>query len=184
MSNERRPPYLRLQTVTVPVADLDRSLSFYEITLGFKIIQRMSLPEGVQVGLVAPPDGDAILILSESDPDHRLGTPTGVTFLTDNLDERCREWSARGVHFAESPWAPFSGARGTIFLDIDRNIFQLVEADVASQQLEHARRTAAERAERERRAAHELTIAIRVQAGLLPRERPFVRTLDYAAICL
>src|SRR4030095_6287666 len=109
MSNERPLPHIRLQTVTVPVADLDRSLSFYEITLGFKLLQRMSLPEGIRVGLAGPPDGEAVLILPESDPARRRATRTGVTFRTDDLDERCRDWSARGVHFAESPWAPFSG---------------------------------------------------------------------------
>ena len=183
MAKEQTPAYLRLQTIMVPVANLDRSLAFYEAALGFRIIQER-LPAGLGVALVAPPDGDAILVLSESDPDHRLGTRTGVSFLTDDLDRRHREWSARGVVFIELPHQALSGTRTAMFEDLDRNTFYIVEADVVSQQLEAARRSAVERAERERRAAHELIIATQVQAGLLPRERPALKTLDYSGVCL
>jgi serine phosphatase RsbU (regulator of sigma subunit) len=183
MADEQTPAYLRLQTITVPVANLDRSLAFYEAKLGFRVLEGR-LPAGLRVALVAPPDGDAILVLSEFDPDHRLGTSTGVSFLTDDLDRRHIEWSARGVVFTEPPHQALSGTRSARFVDIDRNAFHLVEADVVSQQLESARRAAAERLERERRSAHELIIATQVQAGLLPRERPALNTLDYAGVCL
>jgi serine phosphatase RsbU (regulator of sigma subunit)/predicted enzyme related to lactoylglutathione lyase len=183
MAKEQTPGYLRLQAIVVPVADIDRSLAFYETQLGFKNIQGR-LPAGMRIRLVAPPDGDAILVLSESDPDHRLGTATGVSFLTDDIDQRHREWAARGVVFTDPPHQALSGTRTATFVDIDRNTFQIIEADFATQQLEAARRAAAERADRERRAAHELVIATQVQAGLLPRERPPLKTLDYAGVCL
>jgi len=164
MAKEQTPAYLRLQGIMVPVADIDRSLAFYETRLGFKNIQGR-LPAGLRIGLVAPPDGDAILVLSESDPDHRLGTATGVSFLTDDIDQRYREWVARGVVFTDPPHQALSGTRTAAFVDPDRNTFQIIEADFASQQLEAARRAAAERAERERRAEHELIIATQVQAA-------------------
>jgi len=177
--------YLRVQTITVPVSNLERSLSFYETKLGFKVIVRQMLSiAGPRIGLVAPSHGPAILILSESDPGRRLGTTTGVTFLTDDLDTRYREWSARGVQFTEAPRSVPWGSKHATFLDIDRNAFTLVEADVVTRQLESERRAEDERVERERLAAHEIGIATQVQAGLFPHERPFLTTLDYAGVCL
>ena len=176
-------PYLRIQTVTVPVADLDRSLFFYRTRLGFTILHESVAFTGARIGLVAPPDGSAILVLSQSDPDHRLGTATGISLLTDDLDAQYLEWSSRGVSFGEAP-QPSRGARHVTFRDLDGNAFHLVEADVVSRQLEAEREAAAARAERERRAAHEIAIAMKVQAGLFPQQRPPVTTLDYEGRCI
>jgi serine phosphatase RsbU (regulator of sigma subunit) len=191
VADERAAEYLRIQTITVPVADLDRSLEFYQTRLGFKILQQMSLPGGMRVALVSPSQGSALLILSDADPDHRLGSTTGVSLLTDNLDALHREWSARGVQFTQEPQpAPWTaepspwGARQATFLDLDSNAFHLVEADVISQRLELERKAAAEKADRERRAAQELAIATQVQAGLFPRSRPAITTLNYEGVCL
>src|SRR5262249_41169708 len=46
------------------------------------------------------------------------------------------------------------------------------------------RRSRMEQLERERHAAREIAIATDVQAGLFPRRRPSLATLDYAGVCL
>ena len=79
------PSHLRIQTITVPVSDLRRSLVFYEITLEFRSVHRGTFASGAAFALVAPPDGVAILLLSESDSDKRIGTFTGVSFVTTDL---------------------------------------------------------------------------------------------------
>jgi serine phosphatase RsbU (regulator of sigma subunit) len=184
MANEPADAYLRVQTITVPVSNLERSLEFYETLLGFRVVVRqMPFIDHPRIGIVAPPHGSTVLILSESVPG-RLGTTTGVSFLTDDLDARYREWLARGVEFTEPPRSVPWGSKHATFLDLDRNAFTLVEADVVTRQLESERRDAEERAEREVRAAHEIAIAMQVQAGLLPQERPSLTTLDYAGVCL
>jgi len=53
-----------------------------------------------------------------------------------------------------------------------------------TQAVEAQRRTAAEKQESERRAAHELEIARQVQARLFPQTFPSLRTLDYAGVCI
>ena len=53
-----------------------------------------------------------------------------------------------------------------------------------TQAVEAQRRAAAEKLEFERRAAHELDIAKRVQARLFPQTFPPLRTLDYAGVCI
>jgi serine phosphatase RsbU (regulator of sigma subunit)/predicted enzyme related to lactoylglutathione lyase len=176
--------HLRLHNVTVPVTDLDRSFEFYANLLGFKRVHEMTLPHGVRAGIVAPPDGTAILVLAESDPQRQRGTMTGVSFVTDDIHAHHREWSNRGVRF-DGPvrGGPF-GVLHAVFRDPDDNGFQLVAADPLTQQIEAERRSRAEQLERERQAGREIAIAIDVQAGLFPRGRPPLSTLDYAGVCL
>jgi serine phosphatase RsbU (regulator of sigma subunit)/catechol 2,3-dioxygenase-like lactoylglutathione lyase family enzyme len=177
-------PYLRIQAIAVHVSDLDRSRTFYGDALGFGIIQPPSQPTDRRLLFVAPPDGAAVLVLVESDlANGRSGAPD-VAFVTDDLDARYREWSQRGVHFAQPPRSVPWSARQAIFLDPDGNAFSLIEADVVSQQLDGERNAAAERQARERRAAQEIEIATQVQAGLFPRRRPPLATLDYEGVCL
>jgi serine phosphatase RsbU (regulator of sigma subunit)/predicted enzyme related to lactoylglutathione lyase len=177
-------PYLRIQAIAVNVHDLDRSLVFYGATLGFRVIHPPTLPAGMRLAFVAPPDGAAVLVLTESEPGSRPRGAPDIAFITDDIDARFREWSERGVHFSQPPRSVPWSARQAIFQDPDGNAFSLIQADVVSQQLEAERHAAAERAERERRAAQEIEIATQVQAGLFPRRRPPLATLDYEGLCL
>lgn len=184
MSEPKPASFLRLQTVSVPVSDLSRSLEFYAGSLGFRILRRVESPSGVKAGFVAPPDGVAILILSESDPDRRMGSSTGVVFVTGNITAQHDEWSSRGVRFSEAPQSTPWGMRHATFHDPDGNAFRLVETDAVTEQIEAERRAVVERAERERLSALELRIATQVQAGLLPNQWPHVASLDHAGLCL
>ena len=53
-----------------------------------------------------------------------------------------------------------------------------------SRAVEAQRRAAAEKQEAERRAAHELEIAMQVQSRLFPQRLPPMRTLEYAGACV
>jgi serine phosphatase RsbU (regulator of sigma subunit) len=176
--------HLRIQSVAVPVSDLRLSVEFFKTILGFRVLHHGELGSGISFAAVAPPDGTAILFLSEVDPYRRMGTETGVSFVTTDLATRHREWSERGVRFRDPPRAFAGGMRAATFLDLDDNAFVLGEVDSLTEAIEAERRSIAERAERERRAADELAIATQVQAGLFPRQRPFMRTLDYVGVCL
>ena len=176
--------YLRVQAIGVHVHDLDRSLAFYGAALGITIIHPPTQPPGTKLAFVAPPDGAAVLVLLESDaPGGSRGAPD-IAFVTDDLDGRYSEWSQRGVHFRQPPRTVPWSARQAIFLDPDGNAFSLIEADVVSRQLVAERQAAAEREARERRAAQEIEIATQVQAGLFPRRRPPLMTLDYEGLCV
>ena len=182
--DESSPSHLRIQAVTVPVSDLERSIEFYETTLGFTVVQRVSTPLGVRLAFVAPPDGPALLILTEADTARRMGTASGIVFVTDDIARQHRDWVDRGVVFNASPQATDWGAQHATFSDPDGNSFQLIEADVITRQIEAERERVADAAERARRAAQDIRIAKQVQAGLFPRLRPSVQTLDYAGLCL
>jgi serine phosphatase RsbU (regulator of sigma subunit) len=205
--------YLGVHTVNVYVRDQARSLDFYLNTLGFHIAFDARVGSGERLLAVAPPDGSAVLTLIQARPDspqfRLVGRATQVVFVTDDLPGTYTEWLRRGVRFRNAPrlrrvvydrpadardpaqthsstgrdriaW----GGAFTRFEDIDRNSFALVSFDEVSRAVEARRRAAAEKLDAERRAAHELEIAMQVQSRLFPQRLPPMRTLEYAGACV
>ena len=211
---DRNDPYLRLQSVTVYVRDLDRSLDFYLQQLGFQLVfDARSQPfAGRRFVTVAAPDGTANLTLVAAERDSEqyklIGRSTHVTFVTEDVLAKFREWSKRGVRFTYTPrlkrlkypvqvrppqssdsplpasdHAPIWGGVFTRFKDPDGNAFSLVSFDEVTHAVEAQRRAIAEKLEAERRAAQELEIAKEVQARLFPQRLPPVKFLEYTGIC-
>jgi serine phosphatase RsbU (regulator of sigma subunit)/catechol 2,3-dioxygenase-like lactoylglutathione lyase family enzyme len=214
-SQPRREPFLRLQSVMIYVRNLDRSLEFYLDLLGFQIVfdgRKQSGQPGQQWVVVAPPDGTANLTLmvprTDSEQFKLIGRASHVTFVTEDVLTKFREWSKRGVHFLSNPRLrrfkhalqlkptpsndsaassdhapPIWGAVFSRFRDPDGNTFSLVSFDEVTHAVETQRRVIADRQEAERRAAQELEIAQQVQSRLFPQTLPCLRTLEYAGIC-
>src|SRR3974390_430620 len=213
-----RDPYIRLQSVTIFVSDLDRSLDFYVNQLGFRLdfVARVSFPPTSQgtarrwVG-VSPPDGTANIVLvapsPESDQYKLIGRSNLVTFITEDLLAKFRDWNSRGVRFDQTPRlrrisrpapqvasstetsshsepAPIWGGMFARFRDPDGNSFSLAAFDEVSHAIEAQRRALADKIEDERRAAQDLEIAKQVQARLFPQNLPVLKSLEFAGICL
>lgn len=204
--------YLRVHAVNIYVRNQARSLDFYLNTLGFHIAFDARVGSGERLLAVAPPDGSAVLTLIEAKPHSPqarfVGRATQVVFVTEDLPATYGEWRRRGVRFrnaprlrrvvydhpadAADPAQPSAtghdqsswGGTFTRFEDVDRNSFALVSFDEVSRAVEAQRRDAAAKQEAERRAAHELEIAMQVQARLFPQRLPPMRTLDYAGACI
>jgi len=104
---DRQDPYLRLQSVTIYVRDLDRSLNFYVDQLGFQLIFDARVQPGRRWVTVTPPDGTANLTLVAPEPGSEqyklIGRSTQVTFVTEDVIVKFREWSKRGVRFNFTP---------------------------------------------------------------------------------
>src|SRR5690348_13366628 len=192
---DRRNPYLRLHAVNVYVRDQERSLEFYTRQLGFEVAVDKRMQSGYRLLAVAPPDGTAVLRLIAPAPDSEafklIGRPTHVSFLTEDVLAKFREWTQRGVRFRYTPrlrrikyeeqpakQGPVWGGVSTRFEDPDGNSFTLVGLDEVSRELEEQRRAIAGKVEAERRAAQELEIAREVQARLFPQTLPRLRTLE------
>jgi len=205
---EAQSAYLRLQSVTIFVRDMDRSLRFYVDQLGFSLVFDARSQTVRPWVAVAPPDGRATLVLRVPEPGSTecklIGRATQVAFVTDDVVAKFREWRRCGVEFLSTPRlrrlrhrvtvaasgspapqeAPIWGGIFTRFKDPDGNSFSLVSFDEVSREIEAQRRARAERLESERRAAQEMEIAMQVQARLFPQSLPPLRSLEYAGICL
>ena len=120
---DRKNPYLRLLTVTLFVRDQNRSLEFYVGRLGFSLMADYSLPTGGRWVAVAPPDGTAMLALiapRPADEEYRqIGQARQVTFLTEDVHGKYREWLERGVEFLQPPCQPPWGGVFASFADPD-----------------------------------------------------------------
>jgi serine phosphatase RsbU (regulator of sigma subunit)/catechol 2,3-dioxygenase-like lactoylglutathione lyase family enzyme len=209
---DRQNPYLRLQSVTVFVRDLDRSLNFFVNLLGFQLVFDARLDTGRPYVAIAPPDGSANLTLVAPEPTSEqfklIGRNTHIAFITEDVLAKFREWSGLGVsfhvnprlkrlkhgapvrtsHIPESPSssepAPIWGGVFARFKDPDGNSFSLVSFDEVTHAIEAQRRAVAEKLEAERRSAQELEIAKQVQARLFPQTLPSLKTLEFSGLCL
>jgi serine phosphatase RsbU (regulator of sigma subunit)/catechol 2,3-dioxygenase-like lactoylglutathione lyase family enzyme len=210
---ERQDPYLRLQSVMVFVRDLDRSIDFYVNRLGFQLVFDGRLQVGRPFVTVAPPDGTANITLVVPEPNSEqfrlIGRRTQITFITEDLLAKFRDWSRRGVTFLSNPRlrrlkhsvhvrpspsqespataaepAPIWGGVFARFKDPDGNSFSLVSFDEVTHQIEAHRRAVSEKLEAERRVAQELEIAKQVQANLFPQSLPALSTLEFSGVCL
>jgi len=181
-------PYLRLHFVSIYVSDQERSLRFFVDQLGFVLVSDAQFASGSRWVEVAPPDGTAILALVKPIPglnqDHFVGNSGMVTFLTEDVESKYQEWSARGVSFTMPPQTPAWGGTFCAFQDPDGNTFALAGFDTTTRELDVRRRAYADRLEAERRAAQELEIAKQVQSRLFPQRLPSVPSLDYAGLCI
>jgi serine phosphatase RsbU (regulator of sigma subunit) len=204
--------YLGIQSVNVFVSDMDRSLHFYVDQLGFRIVADVVIETGQRRVGIAPPDGEAVLTLIAPDPASEefqlIGRATQVVFVTEDVAAKYAEWRKRGVRFKHTPRLrrikyrqqaaarlaeahhrpgeppPVWGGVFTRFEDPDHNSFALISIDEISRAIEAQRRFEAEKAEAERRAAHELAIAKEVQLRLFPQTLPELRSLEYAGVCI
>ncbi|SPE23880.1 putative Response regulator receiver modulated serine phosphatase [Acidobacteriia bacterium SbA2] len=205
---ETQGAYLRIQSVAVFVRDLDRSVGFYVDKLGFNLAFDFRTQSRRPVVGVAPPDGVAILMLCQPQPDSAetklIGRATQVVFVTEDVVAKFREWRRRGVEFLSTPrlrrlqprvkvvasrspsqeHTPIWGGIFTRFKDPDGNSFSLVSFDEVNREIEAQRRARTEQLEFQRRTAHEMEIAKQVQARLFPQCLPPLQSLEYAGICL
>jgi catechol 2,3-dioxygenase-like lactoylglutathione lyase family enzyme len=181
-------PYLRLHFVTIFVSDQERSLHFFVDQLGFSLVSDVRFASGNRWVEVCPPDGAAILALARPFPglneDRFIGNSGLVTFLTENVEAKYKEWSKRGVHFTMPPHTPSWGGMFCRFVDPDGNRFALLGFDHTTRELDQRRRAYAEKLETERRAAQELEIAKQVQMRLFPQRQSAIAGLDYAGVCV
>lgn len=208
---DRENPYFRLQSVNVFVRDLDRSLDFFVHQLGFHLVFDARATANRAYALVAPPDGTSNLGLVAPDPASEqaklIGRNTQITFITEDVLLKFREWSRCGVVFhinprlrhlkygaqvhpprpQESSSADTPTIWGGVFArfkDPDGNTYTLVSFDEVTRSIEAERRAVAEKQEAERRAAQELEIAKQVQAHLFPQKLPALESLEFAGLCL
>lgn len=185
---DRKDPHLRLEHGNVYVRDQNRSLRFYLDQLGFGLFADIHFASGDRWVLVSPPDGTGNLALRLAKPGSAeeclVGLVGMITFITEDVEAKYKEWSERGVKFTIPPQTQAWGRVSCRFEDPDGNTFELESFDRFALAIEDRRRALAAKMDAEHRAAQELEIAKKFQARLFPQRLPSVSCLDYAGICI
>lgn len=114
-----------IKFASVPVSDQNRALAFYTGQLGFIVLTDQPFgPEQRWIELRIPGAETRLVLFTPEAHADRVGTPSHVTFLADDVQRTYQELAARGVEFTEPPqhteWGSFA-----IFRDPDGNSFVL-----------------------------------------------------------
>ena len=123
-----------VHSATILVRDQDAAVDFYVNKLGFE--KRMDNPFGEQSRwiVVGPPGGQAGLALLKPEDYGRdadsVGGPTGISFITSDVQATYDQLVARGVTFTSPPQQMPWGATATWFDDPDGNNYFLTDDTV------------------------------------------------------
>lgn len=114
-----------IKFVSIPVSDQDRALEFYTAKLGFAIHTDQPMGEGqrwIELGIPGA-ETRVVLFTAEAHRD-RIGTPSDIVFMSENVEKTYKELVGRGVEFLhepkKEPWGTY-----TVLKDPDGNQFVL-----------------------------------------------------------
>jgi catechol 2,3-dioxygenase-like lactoylglutathione lyase family enzyme len=90
-------PDLRLEVVVLPVADIERSKSFYRDTLGFRFDAEFDAGDGFHIVQVTPPGSPASIIFGTGVTNAVPGSVEGLVLVVADIDAAHAALVARGV---------------------------------------------------------------------------------------
>jgi predicted enzyme related to lactoylglutathione lyase len=111
--------HLRLELVTVPVADVDRAKAFYADQVGFRVEQDVRVDAGHRFVELLPPGSPCSIALTVGYIDAAPGSLQGVQVNVDDIEDVHASLQARGV--AVSDVQDFPWGRFCFFADPDGN---------------------------------------------------------------
>jgi predicted enzyme related to lactoylglutathione lyase len=111
--------------VSIPVKDQNKALDFYTSKLGFQIMTDQPMGNGQRwIELRIPGAETEVALFTPHGQEDRIGTFSGVSFLTDDVQRTFEALSARGVEFVQPPKKESWGT-SAILKDTDGNTFVL-----------------------------------------------------------
>jgi predicted enzyme related to lactoylglutathione lyase len=114
-----------LKFASIPVRDQDRALRFFTDQVGFQIATDQQFSETQRwIELRIPGADTRIVLFTPKGHEDRIGTFTGLSFVTDDVIATHKELSARGVEFTGAPKVEEWGT-SAIFKDPDGNSYVL-----------------------------------------------------------
>ena len=111
--------HLRLELITVPVADVDRAKAFYVDQVGFRVEQDVRVDEVHRFVELVPPGSPCSIALTTGYVDATPGSLQGVQVNVDDIREAHASLRAAGV--AVSDVQDFPWGRFCFFRDPDGN---------------------------------------------------------------
>ena len=98
---------MRLEVVVVPVSDVDRAKSFYQL-LGWRLDADLAVDDGYRVVQVTPPGSACSVIFGEGVSPAPPGSSQGLQLSVRDIDQARADLLERGVDVSE----PFHDATG------------------------------------------------------------------------
>ncbi|HEY7042438.1 MAG TPA: glyoxalase superfamily protein [Nocardioidaceae bacterium] len=116
---------LRLELVTVPVADVERAKSFYVDQVGFRVAQDHRVDDTHRFVELVPPGSPSSIALTTGYVDSKPGSLKGIQVNVDDVDavhEALRQHSVAVSDIQQYPWGRFC-----FFADPDGNEWSVHE---------------------------------------------------------
>jgi len=114
-----------LKFASIPTRDQDRALKFFTEQVGFQVATDQQFNETQRwIELRIPGADTRVVLFTPKGHEDRIGTFTGLSFVTDDVMATYRELSARGVEFTGEPKVEQWGS-SAIFKDPDGNSYVL-----------------------------------------------------------
>ena len=122
---------MKIELISVPVADIDRSKDFY-VQVGFNADHDTTVDEETRFVQLTPPGSACSIVLDLNFTPMAPGSQKGIQCVVANADEALADLRARGIQTSEvddQPWGRF-----VYFSDPDDNTWALQELPAWSQQ--------------------------------------------------
>jgi len=117
---------MTINWTTIHVADLEKSLAFYNGLMGLPVAGRMGVP-GHEIAMLGPDEGTKLELISTGEPaPANPGQGVSMGFTPDNMGELLDKLAAAGVVIPE-PMSPNPTLRFYFIQDPDGYTIQLVE---------------------------------------------------------
>ncbi len=114
-----------IKFVSLAVRDQDRALAFYTEQLGFAVATDQPFgPTQRWIELRIPGADTRLVLFTPEGHEGRIGTFTGISFLSDDVEKTYADYAAKGVEFVKPPKTEQWGT-SAIFKDPDGNTFVL-----------------------------------------------------------
>ncbi len=116
-------PVQRISFQSIPVADQDRAISFYQDILGFELQVDAPFEDDWRWIFLSIPGSDSRITFSRPDEIVVKDKPV-LALVSDDVDADCVRWREAGVKITndpqDAPWAP--GVRWATIRDSEDNI--------------------------------------------------------------
>jgi predicted enzyme related to lactoylglutathione lyase len=118
-------PMRKIKFISIPVHDQDKALAFWTQKMGLQIATDQSMGPGPRwIELKVPGGQTGVALFTPEGHQSRIGTFSGISFESDDVEKEYQELSAHGVEF-ERPPKKESWGTSAIFKDVDGNSFVL-----------------------------------------------------------
>jgi predicted enzyme related to lactoylglutathione lyase len=115
----------RIKFVTIPVRNQDRALAFWTEKMGLQVMTDQPMGPGQRwIELKVPGAQTGLALFTPDGYESRIGSFSGLSFESDDVEKEYRELSTRGVEFSQAPKTESWGT-SAIFKDVDGNSFVL-----------------------------------------------------------